>query len=227
MIDRIYSFGDSFLFGSELSDCDGTGHDPSKASSLTWPALIAKELNLDYECHAVGAIGNSRIALQIIKHATPQSLAVINWSWMDRFDYFDTEGVIDNFTLSPHNGDDVSEFYYRNIHTELGAKYFSLIHIFSAHSYLKDKNIPFISTIMDKCVLDSSWAELPFIKNLQEQLADDFSTFPNGQTFLEWSRANGYPEGQGWHPLEEAHEEADNYWLPIYEKAINTHITTK
>jgi hypothetical protein len=36
----------------------------------------------------------------------------------------------------------------------------------------------------------------------------------DGQTFLVWSRAQGYPESDRWHPLEQAHAQAADYWLP-------------
>ena len=223
MIDKIQAFGDSFLYGSELSDCDGE----SRFSSKTWPALIADKLGLKYDCQAEGKSGNSKIAFEVIGYADPNALVVINWSWIDRDIYFDVSGTKPCWVqmMSPHDEDEVSKFYYRNMHSELGGKYFSLVNIFSAHSYLKKKNIPFISTYMDKIITDSSWSNSPFVVHLQEQVTDELRTFPGDQTFLEWSRANNYAEGQGWHPLEEAHEEAAEIWRPIYEQAINTHIT--
>jgi len=77
-------------------------------------------------------------------------------------------------------------------------------------------------TYMDKLLVDNSEG----IENLRASVSKKLRTFPNDQTFLEWSRANGYPESEGWHPLEQAHEEAAKIWQPIYEKLINTHITT-
>jgi len=222
MIDSIQTFGDSFLFGSELNDSDSI----TKFSKKTWPALIADRLNLNYECYAMGGVGNTNIAFNVLKYARQNCLVVINWSWVDRYDYFDTTQKHWDQTLSPHVDNNISKFYYQYIYSDLGAIFSSLIYIFSTHSWLKNKNIEFVSTFMDKNITNNDWTT-PFIKELQDQLVNDLKTFPNNQTFLEWSRANGYPEGKGWHPLEQAHEEAANYWQPIYEKEISKHITTK
>jgi len=224
MIDSIQTFGDSFLFGSDLSDSDENTY-----SRSTWPALIADELDLEYKCHAQGGRGNNFISVNVLLHANPDSLNIINWSWIERFDYWidqDNETPL-NMTLRP-DGDDLSKFYFKNLHHEIGDKFLSLSFIHSTHCYLKKHNIPFISTFMDQQLLDNTnYTHCLWITNLQKEIQQDLKTFPGGQTFLEWSRANGYPESKGWHPLELAHEKAAEYWLPIYEKAINTHITTK
>lgn len=82
--------------------------------------------------------------------------------------------------------------------------------------------MPYIMTYMDKLILDDSRG----IENLRTSIQAKLETFPNNQTFLEWSRANKYPESEGWHPLDEAHKKAAEYWLPIYQQAINTHTAT-
>jgi len=46
----------------------------------------------------------------------------------------------------------------------------------------------------------------PFMKNF------------DGQTFLEWSRANDYPETAAWHPLEEAHRAASDFMIKVFDK---------
>ena len=222
MIDSIQTFGDSFLFGSDLKDSDNN----LKFSNKTWPALIAKELSLNYDCQARGGCGNHNISKNILNFLNRSSLVVINWTWIDRFDYDDdTRGW--QKTIRPGSDNEISKFFYKEIHTEEDDKFRSLSYIYSTHHYLKENNIPFIATYMDHLLLDSTWNVSSGIIKLQEMLRKELKTFPNDQTFLEWSRANGYPESKGWHPLEQAHEEAAKLWLPIYEKAINTHITTK
>jgi len=114
-----------------------------------------------------------------------------------------------------------------NLHSELNDKFRNLCWISTAHQSLKDQGIKFISTIMDKLLLEPPIEDLPHIPSLQNKISKDISWFPKNQTFLEWSRANGYPESDNWHPLEQAHEEAAKIWLPIYEKEISKHITTK
>ena len=221
MIDSIQTFGDSFLFGSDLKDSDNN----MKFSQKTWPALIAKELSLHYDCQARGGCGNHNISKNIFNFSNRSSLIIINWTWIDRFDYDDdTRGW--QKAIRPGSDDEISEFFYKEIHTEEDDKFRSLSYIYSAHHYLKENNIPFISTYMDQLLLDSTWNVSSGIIKLQEIIREKLNTFPNDQTFLEWSRANGYPESEGWHPLEQAHEKAAKYWLPIYQQAINTHTAT-
>ena len=218
MIDSIQTFGDSFLFGSDLSDCDNI----TNYSYKTWPALIAKELKLDYVCHAESGRGNQSIAFKVFRSASKTSLNIINWSWVDRFDYhFDWKsGGGWPYTIRPDDSE-LSTFYYKNIHTEYDDKVKNLTIIHSALSYLKNNNMPFIMTYMDHLITD----EIIGIDHVRKEVNNNLQTFPNNQTFLEWSRANNYLESDNWHPLEQAHEEAAKYWQPIYEKAINTHIT--
>ena len=219
MIDSIQTFGDSFLYGSELSDCKdfefGVGY-----SQLTWPALAAKKLKLDYNCWAEGGSGNQSIAFKVFRYARPGALNIINWSWIDRFDHNFTR-VGWPKTIRPDNSE-LATFYYKNIHSEYDDKVRNLTIAYSVLSYLKNNNMPFIMTYMDHLMVDDASS----ISHIRDEIVDNLQTFPNNQTFLEWSRANGYPESGNWHPLEEAHEKAAEYWLPIYQQAINTHTAT-
>ena len=220
MIDSIQTFGDSFLFGADLSDCKDKVGNSGGHSLLTWPALIAKRLNLKYECYAESGRGNQAIAFRIFNHASKNSINIINWTWIDRFDHH-CQWCGWPETIRPVD-DELSNFYYKNIHTEFDDKIRNLSIILSAISYLENNNMPYIMTYMDKLILDDSRG----IENLRTSIQAKLETFPNNQTFLEWSRANGYPESDNWHPLERAHEKAAEYWLPIYQQAINTHTTT-
>ena len=125
---RLVSFGDSFVWGSELNDCldiyiDDIVNNPDKypnelkliqdrkigpysestinfsfrsrsqAHSLsTWPAQLAKHLNLKYTCVANPGISNQSIIRQLVKFITeiePSDLVVIDWTFIDRWDYVD------------------------------------------------------------------------------------------------------------------------------------------
>lgn len=90
MTKKIVSFGDSFIFGSELQN----NNDGSKA----WPGLIANELECDYETFANPGCGNDNIAQQIYSYfsanSTDDTLAVINWTWATRWDFYITKEII-------------------------------------------------------------------------------------------------------------------------------------
>jgi len=223
MIDSIKTFGDSFLFGSDLSDCKDTAGKYGEHSLLTWPALIAKDLDLAYYCSAEAGRGNTAITAEILANAGPTCLNIINWTWIDRFDY-NFRNHIWPETIRPGNDNNISKEYYATMHSELDDKLRNLITIHSAISYLKTNNMPFICTYMDHLILDQQYNCPKFIRRLQDQIKNDLNTFPYNQTFLEWSRANNHSESDNWHPLEQAHQEAADIWLPIYKKAINTHI---
>jgi hypothetical protein len=108
---KLKSFGCSFIYGSDLSDeiiVPG-----SHASELSWPALLAKQINFDYECYARAGAGNLYILEQVLINAasSQQDLFVIGWTWIDRFDYTDTT---DNWkTILPVDTTE-ADFYYRN-----------------------------------------------------------------------------------------------------------------
>ena len=87
---KLKSFGCSFIFGSDLADAVAIPSQFTVASQFTWPAIVAKKLNYDYECFARPAAGNLQIAEQALSQAanSPESLFVISWSWIDRFDHW-------------------------------------------------------------------------------------------------------------------------------------------
>jgi hypothetical protein len=251
MIDKIISFGDSFMYGSDLSDCDGS--ETSQFSQLTWPALCAKELGINYRSYSLGGKGNRFIAFTILKYAKKNALNVINWSWINRKEIFTVQGDRPN-SISIHLDNDESKLYYKHFQTDYNDQLENLHIIHSTLCYLKSKGFLFISTYLDNLLFTDIKPQVYFPVNqtllrdkdkdkdiwhnkkdyaggntyareLMGQIEQDMQLFPNNQTFLEWSRSNGYPESDNWHPLEQAHQEAAKIWLPIYKEAINTHIT--
>jgi hypothetical protein len=86
--------GDSFVWGSELSDCRHGG--PLGYSRKTFPALLAQEH--DYICAAYPGIGNQEIAQRILTvvHSTPVDLVIVSWTWPTRDNQIDSDDVIKN-----------------------------------------------------------------------------------------------------------------------------------
>ena len=182
---KIVSFGDSFIFGSELQD----NYDGSKA----WPGLIAKELDCEYETVAIPGCGNDSIAQQVYsyfsKNSTTDVLAVINWTWSMRWDFYltksktwinlgptcvpskikDKVGADEANRLIKFYKDYISESttwnYYRNLQT-----------IYAVQTFLKEKNINSIQTYIEHdlflpnlqrpriehyyAIKDSSWPDI-------------------------------------------------------------------
>jgi hypothetical protein len=90
---KLWAFGDSFTFGSELKDCT----DEFEYSNNTWQALLAKEQGLEYRCIARGGASNDWIARNVLKYSNQFSsndLIIIQWTYFSRFE-FPMEGYKD------------------------------------------------------------------------------------------------------------------------------------
>jgi hypothetical protein len=219
---NLKSFGCSFIFGSELAD-DGRDGPYATPSQLTWPAHLARHLDRNYECYARPGAGNLQILESILNQtATSNSadLFVIGWTWIDRFDYYPTNPVTPSRspwrTIMPVNTDELAKVYYRDLHSEYRDKFTCLSYIKLAVDTLKQKEIPFVMTYMDRLLFDQRWHTTPAVIDLQEYILPCMTEF-NEQTFLEWSRANHYPETAAWHPLESAHQAAGDYMIKVFD----------
>jgi len=213
------SFGCSFIFGTDLPDNNKDGLYPVP-SQLTWPALTAKKLNLEYSCYARAGSGNLRILETVLTHAATneQDLFVIGWTWIDRFDYTNT---VDQWqTILPVDKTSEADFYYRNLHSQYRDKLSTLIYIQTAINVLQQKRIPFIMTYMDELIFETEWHSTPAITDIQTQIRPCLSSF-QGKTFLDWSRDNKYPISQTLHPLEKAHESAADLMLNLIRNKID------
>lgn len=160
---KIVSFGDSFIFGLELKDNDN--------GTKAWPGLIAQKLGTDYETRAIVACGNESIAHQIYtyfsENKTTDTLAVINWTWAMRWDFYLHE--VDAWvTLGPtcvpgrlqqHIPESEAENLINFYRTYTGASpnwnlHRSLQAIWGVLNYLKVNNIMAIHTYTDPALFD-------------------------------------------------------------------------
>lgn len=212
----VRAFGDSFLYGSDLKDCPPDSLiDPSQS---TWPALMAKELGLEYKCYARPGVGNSWIAQQVLTYAKTDCLNIINWTWVDRWDYYN---IINKKwqTARPTGTEDdaYANMWYKYFQSELMDKWQDLNIVYSTISYLKQHNIPYVFHIMDEILLDPTHHAPPYITNLQNDIRDELQRFPYFTTFLTWSQMNDFDISDNLHPLEQAHEAAAKLWLKEYD----------
>lgn len=223
---KLVSFGDSFIFGTELKN----NNDGSKA----WPALAAKELGYDYITHAVPGCGNDHIARQIYtwfsNNTADNTLAVINWTWMSRWDFYIVEHET-WITLGPTcvpetlkglvdrtEAEDMIAFYKDRANSSiLWNKFRNLQTIWAVQNYLNTKGIRSVQTYMDYELFDQKWHAPDYIKELQQLVLPPLQLF-DGQNFIDWSHNNGYPVTiEKLHPLEEAHQAAAKYWKNVYK----------
>lgn len=233
---KVIAVGDSFTRGDELASCPKQLHEylfPFQYSNSTWSALIAKLRDYDYECYALGGIGNQWISWKIADKLEQDTLVIVNWTWFERFDYIDTDIDVWKTTHSRHE-DKLNHYFYRNLDSDIWNLHRNLQQMHSAISLLKQHNIDFIMTCLDNnyCAdfstirppgseVSAHWKNC--ITNLQAQVVPHIVDF-EGISFLEWSRHNNFEFGPNGHPLEKAHIEAANYInMAITEGKINGH----
>ena len=215
---KLKSFGCSFLFGTDLGDYKHDNLYP-QPSLKTWPALLAKELDMQYVCLAHGGSGNLSILDRILKTVNSQESVFycINWTYIDRFDYTDPLGgpttKNDWKSLTPGSIEIAAEVYYRDLHSEYKDKLASLIYIKTAIEFLLANNCPFIMTFMDDLILDKQYHTNKGIEYLQNYVSPYLHKF-DGMNFLDWSRHHRFDISPNQHPLEEAHAAASRYMLP-------------
>lgn len=226
---KIISFGDSFVFGSELKN----NNDGSKA----WIGLVAKKLGVGYKTCAVPGCGNENISRQIFSYfsSNPKqnTLAVINWTWGARWDFY-IPGIEQWTTLGltcvpsklapmvgQQEAEKILDFYSKYPgHSTLWDKWRSLQTIYATQQYLKHNGINTIQTYMDYELWDQTWHAPDYIKTLQALTQPELETFEK-QNFLDWSRQHGYTITEpGLHPLEEAHNAACDLWINRYKQAL-------
>jgi len=227
---KIVSFGDSFVFGSELAN----NNDGSQA----WPGLAAAKLGYVYQTHAVPGCGNDHVARQIYSYFATNSadntLAVINWTWTQRWDFY----VVEHetwITLGPTcvpeklqdlvdrtEAEDLIEFYKTRANSSLlWNKFRNLQTIWAVQGYLEQKGVQAIQTYMDYHLFDQSCHAPDYVKQLQSLIESKLELF-EGKNFLDWSRDRGFVVTENlWHPLEAAHQAACILWQDRYSETLN------
>ena len=227
---KIVSFGDSFIWGSELEN--------NPTGDRAWPGLIAQELGVEYATLANPGCGNDEIARQILTYFSSNpaadTLAVINWTWAFRWDFYivNTESWVTlgpscipsklNNHLEPGAAEELISVYKKYAGKSiLWGRWRALQSIYAAQSYLKTLGIKSIQTYMDTWLFEQEFHAPDYVKTLQELVQKDMQLF-QGLNFLDWSKSRGYTVTEpGWHPLEEAHAAAKDLWIDSYKEALN------
>ena len=218
---KLKSFGCSFTYGSDLYDCTNI---PFEGSQSTWPALLAKSIDAEYSCYAYPGIGNLQIYQTILDQVslTDSDFFVVNWTWLDRFDFIDPLQEHWN-TLRPDGDTQEHQLYYRYFYNQYHTLLTNGSYISSAIGILKQHNIKFVMTLMDETLfedIDSNWQLPRPIKILQDQINPYITKFDN-KTFLEFSKEKGFPISKNLHPLESAHQAAFELIAPNFDTILH------
>jgi hypothetical protein len=222
----ILAGGDSFIWGSELY-----GASDLEYSRETFPALIAKKSNLEYQCVARPGNANDAIA-RMTMNACDQALSdqkeimvVVMWTFPFRYEFnfsYPISSPISPWaSINPKNTKLEIEKFTNDFFKHVGSNdiyqtYNTLRSVFLLQSYLKNKNIPYVFTLADNQICNTF--DDPSIKVLSTMIDwQDWYFFPEGkganQTetprgFYQWAIENKYSMGPGSHPLEQAHTDA-------------------
>jgi len=212
---KLKSFGCSHVYGSEMPDLP-TRRTPD-GSNLTWPALIASHLNLEYSTYAWPGRGNLFIAEQVLNQIAEPALFVINWTYIDRFDFKDTNSSIPQYfpgsnwtTCRPGENDQFNKAYYKYLHSEYADKITSLIQIKTCVDALIQHKRPFIMTYMDELMFDHKWNTSSAVQYLQDQLGPHMTTFDN-KNFVRYAREHGFSTTANDHLTVEGHKFCADY----------------
>jgi hypothetical protein len=224
---KLLAGGCSLIHGDELPDTE-----TQQYSKLTYPALLADHLNLDYVCTAIPGAGNDTICRRVIEGITDDVvLVIVNWSFCNRFEFHYNDIGWQSLRY-------VSDWHKDRINSLSKPFYAELTHKYSRYKYvqdiillqtfLKDKQIPFIFSSTDSDFLNST-TEMNTDSYYQQLYSlIDFSKWffwldQNNRTigFNKWAAVNNYPMGEkNNHPLETAHFKTYELFKPTVEKII-------
>ena len=208
---KLKSFGCSFIFGTDLHD-DSRLAAKATPSNYTWPALLARQHNLEYHCYARPGAGNLEILERLLSQLTDVEPAVyvVGWTWIDRFSYIgDTDRWFNTpwRSIMPVDTDATAEMYYRHLHSETRDKLTTLLNVRTAIDALRASGNRFIMTYMDDLMFDQRWNTTPAITALQGYCEPHMTRFA-GRNLLDYSKESGFEISPTRHPLEAAHASA-------------------
>ena len=178
--------------------------------------------------------GNQIIAddvLRVIALYGNSVIYSIHWTWIDRFDYVHHKPYYNKpkdlikpdiwSTITPGQDQEASKWYYKNIHHEFVDKLRNLGQIFQTIQILQAYNCLFHMTYMDNLLLDTNYHAPDSVCLLQQHVKPYLQNY-KGVNFLDWAKQEKFTISDGWHPLEQAHQAACDYWLPTYKHMLNT-----
>lgn len=205
---KLISFGCSHTYGSELPD--SLKLYPGN-SNLTWPALVAQKLNLPYSSVAYPGRGNLFIAEQVLNEISQSAVFVINWTYIDRFDFKDINNkTVQHYagsnwtTCRPGESSDHDTMYYKYFHSEYADKLTSLIQIKACIDVLIQNKKSFIMTCLDDLIFDCNFNTSSAIEYLQDQIRPYITMFDN-ENFLHYAKTHGFPVTASDHLTAEGH----------------------
>ena len=214
----IVAGGDSFIWGSELADSPHGGK--YGYSRSTYPALLAKQANIDYVCAAYPGNANQAISRMAINSCSKDPFLFVTWTYPQRAEFmFNDEWKSINSWHTTEK--EFSKHYFNHTNSEYFELYSTLKEILFLQQYCRLNHIPYLFMTADNHFYQTenyhrrSNFEL---KNLYTQIDwQSWFFFPAGNQanetqaprgFYQWAIENKYSIGADGHPLEDAHRDA-------------------
>jgi lysophospholipase L1-like esterase len=197
---KILAIGDSYTYGSELSDLN-----------KAWPVLVANQLGCEVDNKGKPAGSNYRIVRKLLEsNITNYDIVLIGWSGFDRIEFCDDCGVWDLWPGGKRT-DYKKEFpvrstlidYITRNHNDDYLYQQYLMQIILTQTYLKHHNKKYV--MMDAFI--NAEQPMRFAEQNQHLFNEVDSTkfigWPD-TTMMDWAKDT--PHGPGLHFLDEGHQ---------------------
>lgn len=213
--------GDSFVWGSELADSPHGGY--RGYSRNTYSALLAKDHNMNYICHAYPGNANNAISRSAIDAYSlyKDIFLLVTWTYPQRaeFRFGDKWSSLNSWHSTQ---EDFSREYFKYVgNNEYYEIYSTLKEILYLQNFCLVNQIPYLFLAADNTYYQHenyNRSEDYGLRNLFEQIKwNNWFWFPPGtqqcetqapRGFCQWATENKYTIGSHGHPLEEAHKDA-------------------
>ena len=208
---KLRSFGCSFTAGTDLVDCE-----------QNWPEILAYRLGALCINYSEPGVGNLYIAESVLQHARSGDFCIINWTYIDRFDFVDPASE-EWKSILPGDISNYSKMYYRYLHSQYRDMLSNLLSAVAVVDFLEKESIPFIMTVIDDLWFErvyDSWHNSAAVTRLQSRLRPHVFDF-EGQNFLSWARTKAYPISVANHPLDQAHAAAADLMQPVIASILH------
>ena len=215
---KILSAGCSFIHGSELGD-------EHPFSRQTYPALIAKHLQVDYDTVAYPSASNQGIAKALFDYNRfNDCLVIVQWTFPSRlgvnlsYEYKNKHGHNKQwFDLAPNNWDLINHFNeYREYTQQLKDLDIDKLHDVVYRHTGNDVNFMFYTNLAIRAtqqLLDSTKTPYIFIAGCNAVCNINCVHDIDGLGFVEYCDAKQFAKGPHNHPLHEAHQSICNFIL--------------
>ena len=226
--------GDSFIWGSELTDCR------NDYSKQTFPALLARQSNMEYVCAAYPGNANnaiSRMAIDAVSKIEGDKFLLVEWTYPQRAEFrINNEWVSIN---SWHiNAKEFSESYFKYAgNSEYYEIYSVLKEIVFLQQYCMINKIPYMFMTADNHFFQHE----NYIRRSDTELENLFNQINWGNWFwfgsgtqkneigasigfCQWVIKNKYKVGVQLHPLEEAHKAAALLIMEKFDELVKEFI---